>query len=773
MTFFPSGSHGLIYTQSVQALGLWLAPTNNDWIKSMSKPDDSVEQLNPTSQDAYRQEQVQLLYKGLPLSLISSLIIALLLSVSHLPVIGQAEIIVWNLLLGATLIARLALWQFWLNAMQVYPASLWLQLFRLGACLTGIAWGSAAILIYANDSIYQALLSFSLAGVVSGSLTSLSADRLSALGFALFAVCPLTIRFVVGDSPTAFAMSAMTVLFMIFVVSSSGRTAQELRRQIQHNNELLALSRELQNNRDVDLIVTLAQSQFIADKNHVQAMQLIIDKTRETTASELGFIGEVHQDAEHKPFMKILVYSAPPKGDKVEFFHQQHEKQTIEFHNLNGLFGKIMQTGKPVFCENPRQDIRSTGMPDKHPDIYNFIGIPLFRGEQLLAIMCLANSPQNYHQTTIELLNPINMLISQFMHTLQLQRQHKQDIAVLEETSIQTQTILDDIADGIITLDKYGLIRSFNKAAETIFGYKAEQILGQKADLLMPTHFRHGHSQKISDYLRTGKSSIIGIGREVTGLRRNGKEFPMDLMVSPITREGEPMFIGIVRDISEKHLMKELNRKLLQNLSRELASPVHAISLSLTILEHNVSIEKHSNSKNLIKLAHQHTYKLQQSIEKILQKTPNEKPDIQQAGVFKAIDIIEKIVKDYQHIAEVKGARFSLTSRLYDEHILVNQDIFENLIVYFLELAAEYNAPFSEIKILAEQVKGGIRIYFIDKSNQSMSDLQKNEKWKNNQAILGKINALCGTENFVKENSKTTSSLVFMEFPLAMNKAGY
>ena len=122
--------------------------------------------------------------------------------------------------------------------MQVYAVSLWLLLFRIGAFSSGIAWGTAALLIYADDSIYQALLSFSLAGLVSGSLTSLSADRLSALGFALFAICPLTIRFVVDDSPTAFAMSAMTILFMIFVVSSSGRTAQELSRQIQHNNEL-------------------------------------------------------------------------------------------------------------------------------------------------------------------------------------------------------------------------------------------------------------------------------------------------------------------------------------------------------------------------------------------------------------------------------------------------------------------------------------------------------------------------------------------------------
>lgn len=744
----------------------------------MSEPHDSAEQLpDPTSQDAYRQEQVQLLYKGLPLSLISSLIIALLLSVSHLPVIGQAEIIIWNLILGATLIARLALWQFWLNAMQIYASPLWLMLFRIGAFASGLAWGSAALLIYANDSIYQALLSFSLAGVVSGSLTSLSADRLSALGFGLLAISPLTIRIIVGDSPTAFAMSAMTVLFMIFVISSSGRTAKELRRQIQHNKVLLKLSEELQQNREVDAIVTRAQSQFIADKNHIQAMQLIIDKTMEITASEMGFIGEVSYDADHKPYLTILVYTHQPGDKKFDFFHQQQEKKSMEFRNLNGLFGSVMQSGKPVFCENPRHDIRSIGMPDKHPDIHKLMALPIFRGNELLAVMCLANSQQQYNHNTVELLNPINILIAQFIHTLHLQRQHKQDIAVLEETSIQTKTILDDIADGIMTIDQYGLIRSFNKAAETIFGYKAEQILGEKIERLMPTHFRPGHAQKISDYLRTGKSSIIGIGREVTGLRRNGKEFPMDLMVSPITRDGQPMFIGIIRDISEKHLMKELNRKVLHKLSRELRSPLHAISLSLNMLEQNVLNEKHNTSKNLIKLAHQQTNQLQDSVKKFLQDSPGDKTDLQRADTLRAVDLIETSLKAYKHIAEVKGCRFSLDNHLYDEHILVNQDLFESLFSYFLLQAAEYHTAFSEIKIFAEQVKGRVRFYFLDKSNKAVALADTNE-WIGNQKQLEKINASCGMETVIRENINKESgnkeiTLVFMEFPLAMNKAGY
>src|SRR6187551_2661357 len=136
------------------------------------------------SQFTLADEQMRSLYHSLPVSLVSSLIIALILSISHWKVIGQAEIILWNLLLGGTLLARLILWIFWHNAHQLYSTHFWLNCFRLGVWLSGAAWGAAALLLFAHeDTIYQALLAFSLAGVASGSMTSLTVDKYSSLGF--------------------------------------------------------------------------------------------------------------------------------------------------------------------------------------------------------------------------------------------------------------------------------------------------------------------------------------------------------------------------------------------------------------------------------------------------------------------------------------------------------------------------------------------------------------------------------------------------------------
>jgi len=732
--------------------------------KTMSNDPDSASLLNPAHTKSYTQEQVQLLYNGLPLSLISSLIIGLLLSISHLPIIGQAEIIIWNLILGTTLIIRLILWQFWLNAGQLYHPKLWLQFFRISACLGGIGWGAAPVLIYADgNSIYQALLSFSLAGVVSGSLTSLSADRLSALGFALLAICPLTVQIIIDDSPTAIAMSVMTILFIIFVIASSGRTQKELRTQIQQNEALFTLSHELQNNREVDAVVAKVQSQYIADKNHKEAMQTIITHTCQITNSEMGFIGEVFHDPDNKPYLKMLVFDHGKQHQKYNFFHESTDRQ--EFRNLNGLFGSILQSGKPLFCGNPRRDIRSIGIPEKHPEIHNFVGIPVFQGSELMAVLCLANSSKEYTASTIELLKPISNLIAQFIHICSLQKQHKQDIAVLEETTIQTQTILDDIADGIVTMNSSGIIKSFNKAAETIFGYRADQIIGESIDCLMP-EFNQDEST-FSEQLKTRKTNIVGIGQEITGLRRKGKHFPMDFMISQIYRNGEPMFIGIIRDISEKKNLQESHKNLLKNLARDLRIPSHAISLAMDLMEKNVYSQKHNTSKNLVnstKIQNQH---LQNKIQSILHENIDH-PHQHTTIAVKAADSIEKSIQNYKHIAELRGSRFLLVNRIYDEHMLINGNIFENSMVFFMGVSAENTPPFSEIKIYLEQYRGRIRIYSIKKIEQN---LESTAEWESFKQMLTPLHATLGTEP-IKENASSDHEIVYMEFPLAMIKAG-
>ncbi|MGH8482036.1 MAG: sensor histidine kinase, partial [Nevskiaceae bacterium] len=127
--------------------------------------------------------------------------------------------------------------------------------------------------------------------------------------------------------------------------------------------------------------------------------------------------------------------------------------------------------------------------------------------------------------------------------------------------------IVDTAVDGIISIDATGRVESFNAAAERIFGYGAEEVLGRNVSTLMPEPYRGEHDRYLASYLGTGVRKIIGIGREVTGRRKDGSTFPMELAVSEMRIGAARKFTGLVRDISQRKQAEEELRRL--NLSLE------------------------------------------------------------------------------------------------------------------------------------------------------------------------------------------------------------
>lgn len=127
---------------------------------------------------------------------------------------------------------------------------------------------------------------------------------------------------------------------------------------------------------------------------------------------------------------------------------------------------------------------------------------------------------------------------------------HSQD--ALRESEARLRAIVETAVDGIITIDERGLITTFNPAAVKMFGYQPQEVLGKNVNVLMPAPYHAEHDGYLKNHRETGVKKIIGIGREVTGRRKDGQEFPMDLAVSE-TRLGERrIFTGIIRDISER-----------------------------------------------------------------------------------------------------------------------------------------------------------------------------------------------------------------------------
>jgi len=121
--------------------------------------------------------------------------------------------------------------------------------------------------------------------------------------------------------------------------------------------------------------------------------------------------------------------------------------------------------------------------------------------------------------------------------------------------------IIESAVDGIIVIDHSGRIEAFNPAAQRLFGYAEEDVLGSNVSILMPSPYREEHDGYLARHLDTGERRVIGIGREVSGQRRDGSTFPLHLSVGEMVLDGQKKFTGILHDLSERVRMEEQVRE--------------------------------------------------------------------------------------------------------------------------------------------------------------------------------------------------------------------
>ncbi len=140
------------------------------------------------------------------------------------------------------------------------------------------------------------------------------------------------------------------------------------------------------------------------------------------------------------------------------------------------------------------------------------------------------------------------------------------------------EAIFESTVDGIVVIDAQGQIEGVNDAIVQLFGYPRAAMIGHNVSMLMPEPHRSGHDQYLRNYQQTGEAKIIGIGRELEGLRADGSRFPLELSVSALTLAAGGFFTGIIRDISERKeaeaklaYERDFSRQILDSLTDQIA----------------------------------------------------------------------------------------------------------------------------------------------------------------------------------------------------------
>lgn len=172
----------------------------------------------------------------------------------------------------------------------------------------------------------------------------------------------------------------------------------------------------------------------------------------------------------------------------------------------------------------------------------------------------------------------------------------------LRKSEERVRSIVESAVDGILVIDDHGMIQAFNPSAERLFGYRIDEVLGQNVNMLMPSPDRERHDGYLRHYLTTGEQKIIGMGREVTALRKDGTTFPVHLSVGEMkSADGTRSFTGILHDLSDRVVLEQrlAEQKSLAKLgemaavvAHEVKNPIAGIRGALQVITSRMPVDQ-------------------------------------------------------------------------------------------------------------------------------------------------------------------------------------
>jgi len=270
----------------------------------------------------------------------------------------------------------------------------------------------------------------------------------------------------------------------------------------------------------------------------------------------------------------------------------------------------------------------------------------------------------------------------------------------LTDSEQRMRAIVDNVFDGIVTINEKGTILSVNPVIERIFGYTPTHLVGRNVKLLAPEPIHSAHDGYLQNYITTGNAKIIGIGREVVGLRANGSTFPMELEVAEFQLDNERLFLGVVRDITERKEVDRMKSEFISTVSHELRTPLTSIKGSLGMTVAGALGEIPEKARDMIDIAHKNTERLINLVNDILDieklQSGSMEFDFEELDLSK---LVERSIEDNKGYAKEHGIEFILKESVPDIEVYVDGGRITQVIANLLSNAAKFSARGGKVEV--------------------------------------------------------------------------
>jgi PAS domain S-box-containing protein len=283
------------------------------------------------------------------------------------------------------------------------------------------------------------------------------------------------------------------------------------------------------------------------------------------------------------------------------------------------------------------------------------------------------------------------------------------------EQAARLSAILDHVVDGIVTINESGIIESWNKSAERLLGYEADEVLGRNVSLLMPEPHASAHDGYVRRYLATGERRSIGQRRELDAVHKDGHRVPIDLGISEMCLGKRRSFIGVIRDISDRREIERLKSGFVSTVSHELRTPLTSISGSLGLLAGGVTGELTPKARRLIDIAHANSERLVRLINDILDLEKAESGKLEFRFERQQLrGIVEQVVETMRAFADQYGVRLVMHPGAWDAQVLVDRDRLIQVLTNLVSNACKFSRAGGVVELEAREDIDSIQILVRD-----------------------------------------------------------
>ena len=681
-------------------------------------------------------QQAMLLYRGVPSAVAINVLNAALLGFMLRDAADSFFVGLWASAFVVLIVVRMALFvAFQKRTANPHTVTKWVMAMVAVLALLGLVWGSAAwVFMPAGQIEFHLLTAMVMFVLATGGMSGLYPVFAAYVAFVTPMMTLLLVRFYTIGTDLHFAMAASGGTLLLFLIYFAKRHRDELIKSLMlriENRDLLSRLKtenisvrrdNIEKARMENLLrqksavldaVSQVQSLFIADHQPATIFDETLDTILQLTRSEYGFIGEVLTDENGVRYLKTFSVTDVSWDAQTKAFYEQHAPLGMEFRKHQSLFGEVLRTGEPVIANDPKNDPRACGLPQGHPALDAFMGVPLYLGERMVGMIGLANRPGGYGEDLLIALDPVVSAAAGMVEAVQNRRERDQAQRDAANAMERLTTAIEALNDGFVIYDSEDRLALCNS--------KYKEIYHDVADLLIPgTTFEEIIRTGIArnQFTRNDESDEEWIQNRLAIHR--GKESLLEQKLSDGTwlriEERETPdggHVGFRVDITElkqaqENVVKASQAKteFLASMSHELRTPMNAVLGFAQLLQMHPQVPLHPKQRDAVEQILKAGNHLLELINEILDLTRIESGRVNLTlENVDPHDVIEECLAYIAPLAKKRGVRVKAgEAPKHRLSIVADRTRFKQVLLNLLSNAVKYNVDNGEVELSAQAV---------------------------------------------------------------------